>query len=297
MNSSPQIEIQLLKNLYQPFGVSVSVMRLDKIHPVVSGNKWFKLTEHLKEAKALKKGLLLTYGGAYSNHIVATAAACREAGIRSAGIIRGEEPADLSPSLKDAKAYGMDLHFVSRAEYKKKIIPAAIIQSFKEGDVYIVGEGGYGLPGRLGASAILSKDTVHYTHIITAVGTGTTLAGLRSSATEHQQIIGISSLKNHYGLASEIDALLPAHKKGRFNLNHDYHFGGYAKWQPELIGFMNDWYSQTGIPSDFVYTGKLFFGADDLIKKERFLPGSNILLIHSGGLQGNRSLKKGTLIF
>lgn len=272
-------------------------MRLDKIHPVVSGNKWFKLKEYLKEAKGLNKTTILTYGGPYSNHIVATAAACKDAGMRSIGIIRGEEASNLSPTLVDAKAFGMQLYFVSREAYRRKAVPTEMKESFNEDDIYTIAEGGYGVPGSLGASTILGIETKGYTHILTAVGTGTTIAGLVRSSMPHQKVIGISSLKNNYSLEEEINGLLSPTKQNHFSVNHDYHFGGYAKWQPELISFMNRWYHQTAIPSDFVYTGKLFFAVDDLIKKEFFPPASNLLIIHSGGLQGNRSLKKGTLIF
>ncbi len=289
--------IDAIKKLYQTFGVTVNVLRLDLVHPVISGNKWFKLKEYLKDAGQENKKTILTFGGAYSNHIIATAAACKEAGFNSIGIIRGEKPKEFSPTLEDAQTAGMHLFFCSRDDYKSKIIPQTIWQQFAQNDIYIINEGGYGEKGKEGAANILDLRTKEYTHIIAATGTGTTLAGIVSAANPGQKITGISALKNYNQLNEEINALLPHCLHNQYTIYHDYHFGGYAKHNTELINFMNNWYNETGIPSDFVYTGKLFYAANDLIQKEFFLPGSNILIIHSGGLQGNRSLPKGTLMY
>jgi 1-aminocyclopropane-1-carboxylate deaminase len=280
------------------FHTTVDALRLDLIHPVISGNKWFKLKEYLKEAKALDKKIILTFGGAYSNHIVATAAAAKQAGFKSIGIIRGEKPTTVSHSLQNASAYGMNLYFISRMDYKSKNIPIEILQQDGEEDIYIINEGGYGKKGAEGAKDILRQiDSSSYTHIIDSVGTGTTIAGLIESSEKHQIVIGISSLKNNYSLQQEIENLVSEQNKKRFLLIHDYHFGGYAKYSKQLIDFMNEWYQQTNIPSDFVYTGKLFFAVQDLVQKTYFPQGSKLLIIHSGGLQGNQSLPKGTLIF
>lgn len=292
------IRVDVIKNLYQPFSVGVDVLRLDRLHPHVSGNKWFKLKEHLKEAHAQKQKALLTFGGAYSNHIAATAAACQEADLGSIGIIRGEQPPILSHTLKLAKDMGMELYFIARSAYKTKPIPHEVWQRHNPAEVYIVGEGGYGIKGREGAECILQYcERERYTHILAAVGTGTTLAGIAAAALPQQEVIGISVLKNHLDLEKEVAALLPPSRPTRFTVQHQYHFGGYAKATPALFSFMNNWHEFTGIPSDFVYTGKLFFAADNLIKKGYFPQGSRILLIHSGGLQGNLSLPKGTLIY
>jgi 1-aminocyclopropane-1-carboxylate deaminase len=298
-------ELILLKNIrvdpvdfLSKFHTTVDVLRLDLIHPIISGNKWFKLNEYLKEAKAFNKKIILTFGGAYSNHIVATAAACRQIGFRSIGIIRGKNPTNISHTLQNASSYGMGLHFISRAEYGNKTIPTKILQQHKEDDIYIINEGGYGKKGAEGAKAILQQtDSLSYTHIIDSVGTGTTIAGLINGSTKHQTIIGISSLKNNHSIQQEIENLVSEKNKKRFSLIHDYHFGGYAKYPKQLIDFMNEWYHLTRIPSDFVYTGKLFFAVRDLLQKNYFPADSKLLIIHSGGLQGNHSLPKGTLIF
>lgn len=275
--------------------ITIDVLRLDLIHPVVSGNKWFKLKYYLDEVLASGK-TLLTYGGAYSNHIMAMAAAAKMAGIKSIGVIRGEEAAELSLTLVQAQNLGMRLFFQSRDAYREKALPDEL-RSVRE-DLYIIPEGGNGELGVKGAKDILwQNQTTTYSHIISAVGTGTTLAGLAAAAGPAQQVIGISVLKNNYSLKEEVEQWLPADKRKNLTLLHDYHFGGYAKHSEELLRFMNDFYRQTAIPSDFVYTGKTFFATMDLARKQFFNPGARILLLHTGGLQGNCSLPKGTLIF
>lgn len=296
--STPAISVQSLKNLYQPFGVNADVLRLDLIHPLVSGNKWFKLKEYVRLAQEQDKRTLLTFGGAYSNHIVATAAAAKELDLQAIGIIRGERTLQLSPTLQEASSFGMDLYFISREDYKQKEIPAAVFEHHNVEEIMVINEGGYGIEGSIGAAAILDYcDKNAYTHFITAVGTGTTLAGQIRATRAPQSCIGISVLKNAFSLTEEINALLPAHLHHQFTLLHDYHFGGYAKANKALFDFMNQWYSDTNIPLDFVYTGKAFYAADHLIRAGYFPEGSRLLLIHSGGLQGNRSLPKDTLIF
>jgi 1-aminocyclopropane-1-carboxylate deaminase len=285
------------KKLYQQKGIEVSVLRLDVIHPVISGNKWYKLKAYLEDVAEQHKKTIVTFGGAFSNHIIATAAACRIAGFKSVGIIRGEAPRQLSHTLIDAQQQGMELHFVSREAYRQKEVPTPIIEKYGAENIYVIGEGGYGKKGMEGAMDILKECNADaYTHVVAAVGTGTMLAGLVAAAKPEQQVIGISALKNNLDLEKDVQVLLPT-PKNNFTILHQFHFGGYAKRTGTLLQFMNDWYQQTGIPSDFVYTGKLFYAADQLIQQDYFAPGSRILLIHSGGLQGNNSLPKGTLIF
>ena len=292
------IRLDAIKNLYQQERIAMEVLRLDLLHPQVSGNKWFKLKEYLRDAELQNKHILLTFGGAYSNHIAATAAAGRGVGLRTIGIIRGEAAPALSHTLEQAHTDGMELFFVSREAYKTKEVPPEVWEKYPQSDVYVIGEGGYGLKGREGAQSILDYcDTSLYSHIIAACGTGTTLAGLVAAALPGQQLVGVPVLKNLGSLVEEINALLPLALHSHFALVPDYHFGGYARQTPQLINFMNQWYQSTAIPTDFVYTGKLFYAVDDLIRKSYFPPGSRLLVIHSGGLQGNLSLPKGTLIF
>lgn len=273
--------------------IAVSVLRLDKIHPFISGNKWFKLRYYLEKAKALSKKKIVTFGGAWSNHIIATAAYCQQIGFSATGIIRGEEADELSPMLILAREMGMELIFISREDYSKKKNPKYINNE----EYFIISEGGYGIKGAEGAATI-SEFFVkeNYSHICCAAGTGTMTAGLVKACGSQNKIIAISVLKNNLEFEQQIRSLIPDDNPN-FKIVHDYHFGGYAKQKPGLIQFMNEFYHQTSVPSDFVYTGKLFYGIYDLIDKNYFPSGSKLLVIHSGGLQGNTSLSKGTLIF
>ena len=288
------ISIDLLP--FEEMEINACLLRLDKIHPVISGNKWFKLRFYIEEAIANKKSTVLTFGGPWSNHIVATAAICKLNGLQSIGMIRGERPTQFSSTLTSATDYGMKLNFLSRADYKQRYIPIDLLAS---DDLYIINEGGYGETGALGAASIsdcYKKD--EFTHICCAVGTGTMMAGLIKSALPGQDVIGISVLKNNTDLDGEVEALLTNGEKTKpHKIIHSYHFGGYAKYQPALTDFMNDFYQLTSIATDFVYTGKLLFGIYDLARKKYFPTGSRILVIHSGGLQGNNSLPANTLIF
>lgn len=279
------------------------MLRLDRIHPLVSGNKWFKLKYNL-EAAAGKP--VVTFGGAWSNHILATAAACKMEGIPCTGIIRGERPAVLSHTLQQAAALGMELVFVSREAYRHKDASAFP-------DACVIPEGGHNAAGARGCSEILSlADTKGFTHIICAVGTGTTLAGLINATDGEnnarrpglpaaeidppaQKIIGISVLKGAYSLEEDTAQLLT--QPGRPEIFHDFHEGGYGKISDELIACMNDFYRQTGIPTDRVYTGKMVLAVNKLLERSYFPPGSRLLLVHSGGLQGNDSLPPGVLCF
>ena len=272
--------------------IEVAVLRLDKISPSVSGNKWFKLRYYLEETKAREKKGIITFGGAWSNHIITTAAICQMNGLKAIGIIRGEEPKRLSITLLNAKEMGMQLYFISREAYQNKEVPASI----NKDEYLIVNEGGYGETGTKGASDILNYCSKPYTHYCCAVGTGTMMAGIVNAISPGQQVTGISVMKNNIGLEIMIQTLV-TNKEITWQLNHDYHFGGYAKHQPGLLSFMNEFYKLTNIKSDFVYTGKLFYAMSDLIEKNYFPQGSKLLLIHSGGLQGNVSLPDGTLIF
>lgn len=275
--------------------VALDVARLDEMHSAAGGNKWFKLKYYLKDAAALHKTTVATFGGAWSNHILAVAFACKESGLKSIGIIRGEQPGVLSETLKKAVGYGMELHYVSRDEYRKKEL---LIKKFADKNWYWINEGGYGLLGAKGASEILSTvDISGYTHIVAAVGTGTTLAGLLLSANK-QKVIGISCMKGNLSLKKEISLLAGEQKPGvTFEIVHDYHFGGYGKHPKQLIEFINEIYAAHQLPLDIIYTGKTFYAIKDLAGNGFFEPGSRLLMIHTGGLQGNSSLPPKVLSF
>ncbi|MEY3245953.1 MAG: hypothetical protein RL253_1116 [Bacteroidota bacterium] len=277
-------------------GISVSILRLDLIHPIVSGNKIFKLKYYIDNAVNSGKQLL-TFGGAYSNHLVATAFAAQQAGLKAIGYVRGETPTTLSNTLQDCIAYGMDLRFVSRTEYNKL---QEDLMNDKKTNLQVVPYGGYGRLGAMGAKEILGFDEVSQFDIIMAsCGSGTMGAGLLSAIQAHQKLILVSAVKNNFTIEAEIKALLTEEEFSNkpFTINHEYHFGGFAKKDETLINYMNEFYRKTGIPTDIVYTGKLVYALNDMLTKNCFSKGSSILLIHSGGLQGNKSLKKNELIF
>ncbi len=274
LNYNPIIQ-KINSDLFSEKKVDVSVLRLDLIHPQISGNKWFKLKYNLEEAKRLGYDTILTFGGAFSNHIHATAVACNQAGFKSIGVIRGEPSSIGNYTLSDAAANGMQLFFVSREDYNKKQ-EAGFIKSLTErfGNFYSVPEGGDNELGAKGCEEILPTQN-NFDIVLCACGTGTTLKGISNSLQPSQKIIGISVLKG----VGDLNA--------NANVNAEYHFGGYAKHTNELLEFKKNFEAQTQIPLDYVYTSKLFFGAYDLIKSNR-LTGNKILIIHSGGLQGNR---------
>jgi len=274
--------------------ISISALRLDLIHPVISGNKWFKLKFYMDEAKRQNKKKIVTFGGAWSNHIAATACASSLNNFQSIGVIRGEEPTDYSITLQIAMQYGMELIFINRIDYRDKNIPPEVLTD----ETYVIAEGGYGEMAAEGFSTALEYCNKNsFTHFMCAVGTGTMMAGIIKTITT-QQVTGIPILKNNHALLPAIEQLLTSKERSKkYDLMEGYHFGGYAKHTPALLEFMNSFYEESKIPTDFVYTGKLFFAVKDLILKNYFPANSNILVIHSGGLQGNTSLPKGTLIF
>lgn len=295
------ISLDVLQDeLFRQKQVSVTVMRLDKIHPVVSGNKLFKLHYFLEAAMDSPHRSLLTFGGAYSNHLLATAFACAAAGLKSTGIVRGERPAQYSHTLQQCLKYGMQLHFISREAYARKD-DADMIRSFKDriGECTIVPEGGFHILGARGAALILDQvKNNDYTHICTALGTATTLAGILLAVKEQQQVIGIPVLKGMTDIAGRVEILAGKEKAiGRLTLFNEYHFGGYAKKTAGLIQFMNECWTKYQLPLDFVYTAKMFYAVTDKIQTDHFPPGSKILCLHTGGLQGNLSLPEGSLSF
>ncbi len=283
--------------LHKSMDISVDVLRLDQIHPVISGNKWFKLKYHIDAALRENKKGIITFGGAYSNHLVATAMACSENNLSSTGIIRGERSIPENDSIRQMKEAGMRIIYVTRETYKnKEALAGDFIASNQE--YYYVPEGGQSTEGIKGAGEILSFAGNDYTHILSPVGTGTTLAGLINASSDKQQVIGICTLKIADTHSNEIELFIKSNTlKNNYSLMYDYHFGGYAKKTDQLVVFMNDLYNCERIPTDFVYTGKMFFAVDDLIRQNFFPRGSKLLMVHTGGLQGNRSLPAGTLVF
>ncbi len=272
--------------------VQLFIRREDLIHPFVSGNKFRKLKYNLKEAKIQHQTTLLTFGGAYSNHIAATAFAGKENGFATIGVIRGDELAtsiETNPTLVFAQQCGMQFYFVSREEYRKKDT-AEFLQKLKQlfGDFYLVPEGGTNTLAVQGCQEILSNGDKIYDCICTAVGTGGTLSGIINSSFDHQKVLGFPSLKGSF-LQKDIRKFAT---NQNWELVEDYHFGGYAKVTDDFIRFLNAFYYETKIPLDPVYTGKMVFGVIDLIKKNYFPDYSKVLLIHTGGIQGIKGMNK-----
>lgn len=262
------------------------VLREDKIHPFVSGNKYRKLKYNVLEAKKLEKRSLLTFGGAFSNHIAAVATAGKLNNIETIGVIRGEE---LSASVKDnptlsfALSQGMKLHFISREDYKKKE-DTLFINDLKQrfGDFYLLPEGGTNELAVKGCEEILTNLPENYEYVCVPVGTGGTIAGLIKASNINQEILGFSALNGTFQ-SSEIEKYT---SKSNYKIIDTYNFGGYAKIDAQLIRFINNYKVQTNIPLDPIYTGKMMYGIYDLISRNYFTPNSRILAIHTGGLQG-----------
>ncbi|WP_418511806.1 1-aminocyclopropane-1-carboxylate deaminase/D-cysteine desulfhydrase [Corallibacter sp.] len=266
--------------------VSLSLKREDVIHEYVSGNKYRKLKYNIQQAQKEKKEILLTFGGAFSNHIAAVSAIGSLFGLKTIGVVRGEELKDSYASnatLLFAKSQGMQFEFVSRSVYREKNTES-FVRKLKEkfGDFYLIPEGGTNNLAVKGCEEILTDNDNSFDFICCPVGTGGTISGLINSSLSHQKIIGFPALKGDF-LRKDISKFA---NKSNWELISDYHFGGYAKINTELISFINQFKVENNIQLDPVYTGKMMFGIFDLIKKEYFPKDSKILAIHTGGLQG-----------
>jgi 1-aminocyclopropane-1-carboxylate deaminase len=286
--------IQEIKDpLLEEKRVRIFIKREDLIHPIVSGNKWRKLKYNLLKAKEEGKDTILSFGGAYSNHIHALAAASKALGLKSIGVIRGDEILPLNETLSFAKFSGMELFFVSREEYKKKT-EADFIESLhkKFDDFYLIPEGGYNAEGSKGCQEIISEINISYDIICCACGTGTTLSGIISSLPEEKKAIGFPVLKGGDFLYEEIKKLL-IDKEGnkKWHLESGYHFGGYAKWNQELLNFITEFEKKHNIPLDQIYNGKMMYGLFDLVKRDCFVMGTSIVALHTGGLQGLKGIR------
>jgi len=272
--------------LQLPFEISLFMQRDDLLHPMISGNKFRKLKYNIAAAQAQNAKGLITFGGAFSNHILATAAAGEAYNLPTVGIVRGEELADKwqkNPTLARCVSMGMQLHFVSRADYALKeesVSIKTIIESYT--GFYVLPEGGTNILALKGCGEILDGHTQHFDYICVAVGTGGTISGLINASKLEQKIIGYSALKGDF-LIEEINNFAT---RKNWELRTDYHFGGYAKVTDDLVDFLNDFYTKTNVPLDPIYTGKMVFGVLEDIKQGFFKPNSSVLLIHTGGLQG-----------
>lgn len=287
------------KVVYTPIGhnpIEITIKRDDLLHEYISGNKYRKLKYNLEEAQKLGHDTLLTFGGAFSNHIVATAAAGNEFGFKTIGIIRGNELANdfqktinENPSLAFAHKQGMQFKFVDRKSYrlkKDKNFIKALENEF--GNFYLVPEGGTNKLAVKGCEEILSEKDKDFDYICCAIGTGGTIAGIINTVGSNQKVLGFPALKGDF----HRDEIQPYVRENKNWELINYHFGGFAKIDEELISFINDFKKQTNIQLDPIYNGKMLYGIIDLIKNNKLDSSKKILAIHTGGLQGIKGMNK-----
>lgn len=282
---------QITDSFLEKKGVQLYLLRTDLNHPEISGNKLYKLKYNIEEAKKQNKNTLLTFGGAFSNHIAATAAAGKTVNLNTIGIIRGDELPQLNPTLRLAKENGMQLYFVSRELYRNKEELQNYVRKTVNNNCYIIPEGGSNALGVKGCTEIVKNSSIPFDYICVPCGTGATLSGIVLSLNTKQKAVGFQVLKAEKYIEQEVKKWLlefNCENKNNWSVNENYHFGGYAKVNEELQSFVKEFKNNYHIPLDLVYTGKMMYGIFDLIKKDTFKPGSTIIAIHTGGLQGNK---------
>ena len=292
LNSAPTECVELPNNSNK---VKVFIKREDLLHPIISGNKWRKLKYNLIEAKIRGLNTLLTFGGAYSNHIHATSFAGKLFGFKTIGLIRGEEHLPLNSTLEFAKKHGMEIHYIDRQTYRNKREKSVLnLIRKKFGDFYLLPEGGSNILAVKGCVEIIQDIDLEYDYILAACGTGGTLAGLIAGLDGEKEIIGIPVLKGANFLIEDIAALVKEYSNKNYKnwkLQLEYHFGGYAKINRELINFMRKFEYNNNILLDPVYTAKLMFAINSMIGEGKFKQGSTVIAIHTGGLQGRMGMK------
>jgi 1-aminocyclopropane-1-carboxylate deaminase len=291
-SETPLVELKM--EAFHAKQVRILIQREDLNHPFISGNKWWKLKYNIEEALKQGKKTLLTFGGAYSNHIYATAAAAHEVGLKSIGVIRGEATLPLNPTLTFAHTQGMHLYYVSREVYRKKTAPEFIAQLHDQfGDFYLIPEGGTNELALKGTQELGGKllTEIEFDYLCLPVGTGGTMAGIINALQGKKEIIGFSSLKGDF-LENEIRHLLDSSRQfNNWKMDHNYHFGGYAKISSDLKEFINNMEHRYDLMLDPIYTAKTVYGVIDLMKKDYFKQGSTVLILHTGGLQGRNGME------
>lgn len=274
------------------YGVRVFVKRDDRLHPQISGNKGRKLKYNLAAAKAAGCTRLLSFGGAWSNHLHALAFAAKAEGFTSVGWVRADEGQPLTPTLQDCQAWGMQLHFLSRADYRRRDEPAFLAElAARCGGGYWLPEGGSNALAVRGIAEGVAEVCLDYDVFACAVGSGATLAGIAAGLGEQQRAIGIAVLKQGDYLRERISALLAEAQyppRDNWQLRTEFHGGGYAKCSPSLRHFCEDVAQKTGLPLEPVYTGKLFYAVGELLRSGEISAGTRLVLLHTGGLQGLR---------
>lgn len=286
-------EIQEISDsLFMEKEVRVFMLRDDLLHPGISGNKWRKLKHNVLDASSKNLKTLVTVGGSHSNHIAALAAAGKEFGFKTIGLIRGYEAYRNNPTLKQAAVLGMEIRFFDKSDYAK--IERNYLPQLKNeiGNFYFVPMGGGNELGTQGSMEINDDISEDSTHITIPCGTGSTLAGISLGVNPSQTVIGFPVMKNGSFIQDEVRSFQRSFNSEEkpFELITDYHFGGFGKMTPELISFIQDFYTKHEIALDGIYTGKMMFGLHDLIRKDYFPSGSQITAVHTGGVQGNLGL-------
>lgn len=293
INENPAIE-QIQETFLTENEVSLYILREDLNHTHISGNKWYKLKYNIEEAKKHGEDTLLTFGGAYSNHIYAVAAAGKIFNLKTIGIIRGEEHLPLNPTLSFAKEQGMTIHYLDRTSYRRKNSPEILdFLKNKFGDFYLLPEGGTNSLAVKGCSEIINHININFDYVCCPCGTGGTLAGLISGLGGKSFALGFAVLKGASFLRENVKSLLASTGTPLLNnwdINLDYHFGGYAKINKQLLDFTANFSLTHKIPIEPIYTGKILYGIYDLIKQGYFKKGSKIIAVHTGGLQGLKGM-------
>lgn len=289
---SPSLLSRIDDPLLDRHRIELWLKRDDLLHPVISGNKWRKLKYCLDHALTLGSDTVISMGGAYSNHLHALAFTGKVLGLKTVGLIRGERTEPLTPTLQDCRSWGMELRFVSRSEYR-------LLRQYREYDAlpeirageYWLPEGGAHALALAGVKEGIDEIDLPYDVLCLPCGTGTTLAGCVGAATEGVSVIGFAAVKNAAYLTDEVAKLLPR-PYTHWTVNHDYHFGGFARTAPELNQFIHKFELKHKIGLEPVYSGKMIYALYDLIAKNRFKPGLRMIALHTGGLQGNRGFNR-----
>jgi len=284
----PSILTKIDDPLLDEYPIELWVKRDDMLHPIISGNKWRKLKYSLDHALSLHADTLISMGGAYSNHLHALAYVGKALGLKTIGFIRGEQPETLTPTLCELKNWGMELKFVSRSDYRllRQYKGCLDLPGLKPRQ-YWLPEGGAQALALQGVAELVNEIDVGYDILCAPCGTGATLAGMIEAVPDQVSIMGFAALKNAGFLRADVQSLLPQ-SRTNWQINLDYHFGGFAKTSAELMAFIADFEHKTGIPLEPVYTGKMMYALYDLIAKHTFKPGQRIIAVHTGGLQGKR---------
>lgn len=274
--------------------VTLDCLRLDKVHPFISGNKWYKLKHHLQALLEAGKTEVLSFGGAHSNHLHALAYTAKQLNIRAIGLVRGEKPEKLTPTLVDCQKWGMTLHWVDRSSYRDLASTSTSDTLIKEfPDAWVVPEGGAGALGTLGIESLFNSlhhdGKLNYDMIACAVGSGATLAGIAKANTGRAHCVGFSALRGAHDLEQRVERqLLGVSQVSPWRICHHYHFGGFAKINARLSEFISDVYDQHNLVLDPVYTAKMMYGLAEYIHQGRIQAGARVLAVHTGGLQGWR---------